>query len=104
MPRAPSPVAHPSGYRAAVTSPDWAVHESADRLTYAEGDQALAFPRVPSERQPVVLVPDATIWDAVLPTWLRGRRAEVVERLTSGPFVTEETDAADWTAEVARLG
>ena len=87
-----------------MTSHVWSVQEHADRLTYAEGDQALAFPRVPSERQPVVLVPDAATWDAVLPTWLHARRAEVVARLTSGPFVTEETDAADWAAEVARLG
>ena len=87
-----------------MTDPGWTVQESVDRLTYAEGDRALAFPRVPSERQPVVLVPDAAAWDAVLPAWLQGRRAEVVTRLTGGPFVTEETDAADWTDEVARLG
>ena len=87
-----------------MTDPGWTVQESVDRLTYAEDDQVLAFPRVPSERQPVVLVPDAATWDAVLPEWLQGRRAEVVARLTSGPFATEETGAADWTAEVARLG
>lgn len=82
---------------------DWTVSEHVDRVTYAEGDRALDFPRVPSERRPVVLVPDAGTWDRVLPAWLHGRRDEVVARLTSGVLTFEETDAQDWVAERERL-
>jgi len=54
---------------------------------------------------PVLYVPSAALWDDVVPAWLSGRRAEVLDRLVrrSGHVVKEATEqygpGADRTVE-----
>jgi hypothetical protein len=60
-------------------------------LTYWEGDQGFVFDCGWGVSPGNVYVPSEDFWDKVVPPWLVGRRAEVVERLAdhSGHLVKD---------------
>ena len=79
-------------------------------LTYWEGDKGFVFECGWGVDPGTVVVPNDEYWDKVVPPWLVGRRAEVVDRLTkhSGHIVKEEGasifPAAEWRLRVLDKG
>ena len=65
-----------------------------EEVIYWEGSRGVVFPGGWGVSPFVTVIPDATTWDTRVPSWLRGRYAEVVARLRASPdhVVTEERD------------
>jgi hypothetical protein len=64
-----------------------------EEVRYLEGDRSVVFPAGWGMNPPVLHVPLRT-WDESVPSWLRGRRDEVVERLRRhSKHTVEERDA-----------
>lgn len=65
-----------------------------EELHYCEGERSQVFHCGWGVSPPVVFLPSEHTWDAKLPAWLHGRRAEVVGRIEqhSGHVVA----SADW--------
>jgi hypothetical protein len=59
---------------------------------YWEGTKGFAFDGGWGVTPIVTYVPDETSWDQVVPEWLVGRRAIVVERLMKNPEHAVRTD------------
>ena len=85
-------------------------YEWKEMLTYWEGDKGFVFECGWGVDPGTVVVPNDEYWDKVVPPWLVGRRAEVVDRLTkhSGHIVKEEGvsifPAAEWRLRVLDQG
>jgi hypothetical protein len=74
-----------------------------EAIAYWEGERAYLFDAAWGARQPVLYVPSPRSWDDVVPSWLRGRRDEVVERLRRrSRHVIEETDEGYSRRDTAR--
>ena len=68
-------------------------HRWKEEVIYWEGSAGYRLDGGWGVSPPVLYVPSATIWDEVVPVWLRGRHDEVVARLRAyGEHVLEETD------------
>jgi hypothetical protein len=64
-----------------------------ERLVYIEGDQEFTFDCGWGVTPFVAYVPSAAIWDQVTPSWMRGRRDEIIERLAAdGGHRLEDTE------------
>src|SRR5712691_11824105 len=55
--------------------------EIPERLVYWEGDDGFVFDSAWGVSPFIAYVPANDVWDAVVPAWMVGRRAEIVERL-----------------------
>jgi hypothetical protein len=55
--------------------------EILETLVYWEGDDGFAFDSAWGLSPFVTYVPAPDVWDAVVPAWMAGRRAEIVDRL-----------------------
>jgi hypothetical protein len=55
--------------------------EIPETLVYWEGDDGFAFDSAWGVNPFVTYVPANDVWDAVVPAWMVGRRAEIVDRL-----------------------
>lgn len=66
-------------------------YEWKEMLTYWEANQGFVFDCAWGVDPGNVYVPSALSWDSVVPNWLVGRRAEVIERLAkySGHIVKD---------------
>jgi hypothetical protein len=74
--------------------PDFKVEPRArEIIAYWEGDRAFLFDAGWGVEPPTLYVPSEAIWEQVVPDWLKGRRAEVIDRLArrSGHRI-EETE------------
>jgi len=69
-------------------------HRWKEQVAYWEGERGFVFDAAWGVTPPILYVPSPDVWAEVVPTWLRGRRDQVVRRLRrrSG-HVLEETDA-----------
>ena len=72
--------------------PAWSVEMRwKEEVVYWEGHHGFVFDGGWGVEPAVTYLPPAADWDAVVPGWLRGRRAEIVERLESrGDQVVED--------------
>jgi hypothetical protein len=63
-----------------------------EQIDYWEGDQGFRFDAAWGVHLGRLMVPSAEIWAEVMPAWLIGRRAEVVQRLAkhSGHEIAED--------------
>ncbi len=55
--------------------------EIPEKLVYWEGDNGFVFDSAWGVSPAIAYVPANDVWDAVVPAWMVGRRAEIVERL-----------------------
>ncbi len=55
--------------------------EIPEKLVYWEGDDGFVFNSAWGVSPAIAYVPANDVWDAVVPAWMVGRRAEIVERL-----------------------
>lgn len=55
--------------------------EIPEKLVYWEGDDGFVFDSAWGVNPPIAHVPAGDVWDDVVPAWMVGRRAEIVERL-----------------------
>jgi hypothetical protein len=56
---------------------------SKEEVAYWEGSQGFLFDAAWGNDPPTLYVPSEAIWAEVMPSWLSGRRAEILERLRS---------------------
>jgi hypothetical protein len=69
-------------------------HRWKEEVIYWEGSTGFCLDAGWGVSPPILYVPSATLWDQVVPVWLRGRRDEVIARLQAhGEHVLEETDS-----------
>ncbi|GAA4561526.1 hypothetical protein [Planotetraspora kaengkrachanensis] len=62
-------------------------------LVYTEGSRKFNFDCGWGVHPPVVYVPTQEIWDQVTPSWMHGRRSEILDRIgRDSRHVIEETD------------
>jgi hypothetical protein len=73
-----------------------------EEVIYWESDRGFIFDGGWGISPPVTFVPDGQTWDAVVPSWLRGRREEVVARLAAHPGHVVESTNTGYTHAVAR--
>jgi len=78
-----------------------------EEVIYWEGSRGAVFPGAWGVEPLVTIVPDEATWDRVVPSWLRGRREEVLARLRAQPghVVHEERDDSarpTWVFEYTR--
>jgi len=55
--------------------------EIPEKLVYWEGDDGFVFNSAWGVSPPIAYVPAVDVWDAVVPAWMVGRRAEIVDRM-----------------------
>ena len=55
--------------------------EISEKLVYWEGDDGFVFDSAWGASPFIAYVPANAVWDAVVPAWMVGRRAEIVDRL-----------------------
>jgi hypothetical protein len=78
------------------------VHDK-EMLEYWEGDAGYVFDCAWGATPPKLFVPPASIWDESVPSWMRGRREIVLERLRdqSGHDVLDDDRSyRDWAIRV----
>ncbi len=64
-----------------------------EEVVYWEGDRGFSMDAGWGVEPPVVYVPSTALWDRVVPPWLLGRRAEVVDKLVQrSKHVVRDTD------------
>ncbi|MGD0808716.1 MAG: hypothetical protein ABSA91_03300 [Acidimicrobiales bacterium] len=56
-----------------------------EEVIYWEGDRGFVFDGGWGVSPPVTYVPTPELWDEVVPSWMKGRRDEVVARLRAHP-------------------
>lgn len=56
-----------------------------EEIIYWDGERGFVFDGGWGVEPSVTYVPDEERWDQVVPTWLRGRRTEVIDRLRLEP-------------------
>ena len=56
-----------------------------EEVVYWEGDCGFVFEGGWGTEPPVTYVPDDATWDQVVPAWMKGRRHEIVRRLSAEP-------------------
>ena len=67
-----------------------------EQVIYWEGDHGFVFDGGWGVSPSVTHVPDAATWDAVVPGWMQGRCAVILERMTTEPgHVLRETPDYD---------
>lgn len=85
-----------AGLVTGAPAPDPAFHVEQkwkEEVVYREGARTYTFDAGWGVAPPVLYVPTAELWAAVMPPWLRDRRAEVLDRLRqrSGHVIEETT-------------
>ena len=73
-----------------------------EEVIYWEGDHGYLFEAGWGVTPGVTYVPSADIWDAVVPSWMQGRRDKIVSRSRATPgHVLEDTDrTVPWAGKV----
>ena len=73
-----------------------------EEVVYWEGDRGYIFQAGWGVEPGVLYVPSAAVWDSAVPSWLRGRRDEVVSRLAEHSRHSLDETAEGYTTDSSR--
>ena len=73
-----------------------------EEVVYWEGDRGYIFDAGWGVEPGVLYVPFAAVWDSAVPSWLRGRRDEVVSRLAEHSRHSVDETAEGYTTDSSR--
>jgi len=88
------------------TEDNWRIRiHDKEMLDYWEGDDGYVFDCAWGVAPGTLFVPPASIWEDSVPSWMRGRREIVLQRLrerSGHDVVDDDRSYRDWTTRVLR--